>query len=314
MQFMIFVFAFVAALLTLEGLYNLLNQRKDPARVRSRLASLAARVGNVEAEKSESILRNRSTLHSLSIGKLLELDLLLYRAGSIMSVGRFLAISALLAAIGFLGVLALTQDSFRAAPALLIGILPLFWVRSKAKKRGQAFDAQLSSGLELVTRSMRSGHSLIAGFQMVSEELSDPIGTEFGIVAEEVRLGLELRDALGNLMRRIDNENLPYLTTAVLIQRQTGGNLAELLDRLSALLRERTQFSGRVRALTAQGRGSATFLALWLPFILAVMWMLAPDYLMPLVENRWGHYTLAAAFTLDGLAYFMALRIADVEA
>jgi tight adherence protein B len=161
---------------------------------------------------------------------------------------------------------------------------------------------------------MRSGHSLIAGFQMVGEELSDPIGTEFNVVAEEVRLGLELRDALGNLMRRIDNENLAYLTTAVLIQRQTGGNLAELLDRLSTLLRERSQFKGRVRALTAQGRGAATFLALWLPFIICFVWMMAPDYLRPLFENRWGHYTLAAAFGLDGLAYFMALRIADVEA
>jgi len=311
MQFMVFVLAFVAALLAFEGLYNIFNSRKDPARVRDRLSSLAARVGNVEAENGESILRHRSRS---SIRKMLELELLLYRAGSIMSVRRFLAISASLAAIGFLCVLALTHDSFRAVPALLIGILPLFWIRSKAKKRGQAFDAQLASGLELVTRSMRSGHSLVAGFQMVSEELADPIGTEFGIVADEVRLGLELRDALGNLMRRIDNENLPYLTTAVLIQRQTGGNLAELLDRLSTLLRERTQFSGRVRALTAQGRGAATFLALWLPFILAVMWMTTPEYLMPLIENRWGHYTLAAAFGLDVLAYFMALRIADVEA
>jgi len=149
---------------------------------------------------------------------------------------------------------------------------------------------------------------------MVSEELADPIGTEFGVVAEEVRLGLELRDALGNLMRRVDNENLPYLTTAVLIQRQTGGNLAELLDRLSTMLRERIQFAGRVRAMTAQGRGAATFLALWLPIIIGFMWMLSPGYLAPLVENRWGHYTLAAAFGLDGLAYIMALRIADVEA
>ncbi len=148
---------------------------------------------------------------------------------------------------------------------------------------------------------------------MVSEELSDPIATEFGVVAEEVRLGLELRDALGNLMRRVENENLPYLTTAVLIQRQTGGNLAELLDRLGTLLRERTQFSGRVRALTAQGRGAATFLALWLPFIIALVWFVAPDYIRPLFEYRWGHYVLASTFALDGFAYYLALRIADVE-
>jgi tight adherence protein B len=312
MQFMVFVFVFVAALLALEGLFELFNRRKDPARVKHRLSNLASRVGNVETENGESIIRRRGG--NSSIRKILELELLLYRAGSLMTVRRFLAVSIALAAVGFFGTYALTQDLLRSVPALLIGALPLLSIRSKANKRMRAFNAQLSSALELVTRSMRSGHSLIAGFQMASEELADPIGTEFGIVAEEVRLGLELRDALGNLMRRIDNENLPYLTTAVLIQRQTGGNLAELLDRLSTMLRERIQFSGRVRALTAQGRGAATFLALWLPFILCVVWMAAPDYLAPLLENRWGHYTIAGAFAIDGLAYFMALRIADVEA
>jgi tight adherence protein B len=311
MQFMIFVFVFVAALLTFEGLSELFSRRKDPARVKDRLSSLASRVGNVEVVGGESILRRRESSH---IRKVLELELLLYRAGSLMSVRRFLAVSAILATVGFFSVFAVTQDLFRSAPALLAGVFPLLSARSKASKRMRAFDAQLSSALELVTRSMRSGHSLIAGFQMVSEELADPIGTEFGVVAEEVRLGLELRDALGNLTRRIDNENLPYLTTAVLIQRQTGGNLAELLDRLSTMLRERIQFAGRVRAMTAQGRGAATFLALWLPIIIGFMWMLSPGYLAPLVENRWGHYTLAAAFGLDGLAYIMALRIADVEA
>jgi tight adherence protein B len=311
MQILIFVFAFVAALLALEGLSELFNKRRDPARVRKRLGNLASRVGNVEVESGESILRHRG---SSRIRKLLELELLLYRAGGSMTVARFLTVSASLAAIGFFIAFAVTQDSYRAAPALLMGFLPLLWARSKARKRMQAFDTQLSSGLELVTRSMRSGHSLIAGFQMVGEELADPIGTEFGIVAEEVRLGLELRDALANLMRRVDNENLPYLATAVLIQRQTGGNLAELLDRLSTMLRERTQFTGRVRALTAQGRGAATFLALWLPCIICAVWMLAPGYLAPLFENRWGHYTLGSAFALDGVAYFLALRIADVEA
>jgi tight adherence protein B len=279
--------------------------------VKHRLSSLASRVGNVDVENGESILRRRGNSH---IRKVLELELLLYRAGSLMGVRRFLAVSAALAAVGFFCAFAITQDSLRSMPALLSVFLPLILVRSKAKKRMGAFDVQLSSGLELVTRSMRSGHSLIAGFQMVGEELSDPIGSEFGIVAEEVRLGLDLRDALANLMRRVDNENLPYLTTAVLIQRQTGGNLAELLDRLSTMLRERTQFTGRVRALTAQGRGAATFLALWLPFIICAVWMMAPDYLRPLFENRWGHYTLAAAFGINGLAYVMALRIADVEA
>jgi tight adherence protein B len=311
MEFLVFVFVFVAALLALEGVTELASRRKDPVRVRNRLSNLASRVGSVEVEGGGSTLKRRA---SSKIRKMLELELLLYRAGILMGVQRFIALSVAFAVIGFLGAFALTHDSFRSVPALLAGALPLLWARSKAGKRMRAFDVQLSSALELVTRSMRSGHSLISGFQMVGEELPDPIGAEFGIVAEEVRLGLELRDALANLMRRIENENLPYLTTAVLIQRQTGGNLAELLDRLSTLLRERTQFTGRVRALTAQGRGAATFLALWLPFIIIVVWMVAPDYIRPLFENRWGHYVLAGAIGLDVLAYYMALRIADVEA
>ena len=149
---------------------------------------------------------------------------------------------------------------------------------------------------------------------MVGEELADPIGTEFGLVSEEIRMGLQVGEALDNLMRRVDNDDLPYFTTAVLIQRQTGGNLAELLDKLCSLLRERFQFKGRVHAMTAQGRGAATFLALWMPGIVVLLWFVAPAYLAPLIENDWGHAVLAGAAGIDLLAYYLALRIADVEA
>lgn len=309
MQFMIFVLYFVAALLALEGMTTLLRKRADPARVRTRLEALASRVAKVEFSEGGSILRTRGGLPSLHT-----LELLLYRAGMTIGVGRFLAVSAIFGGVCFGTVLLTTQDPFRGVPALLPALLPWVWVRRKASKRMKSFHEQLPDSLALITRSMRSGHSLVAGFQLVGEELSDPISTEFSIVSEEVRLGLEVRDALANLMHRIDNEDLPYLATAVLIQRQTGGNLAELLDRLSSLLRERAQFSGRVRALTAQGRGAATFLALWMPFIIGVVWLVAPGYLVPLLETGWGRATLAGAFGLDVLAYFLARRIADVEA
>jgi tight adherence protein B len=317
MQFMAFVLYFVAALLALEGLAALLRKRADPTRVRDRLTTLASRISNVDTEADEnsgagSILRNRGGLRF--VPNLLKLEVLLYRAGGTLTVNRFLALSLILGGSGFVVVYALTGDPLRAIPALLPGFFPLVWIRRKASNRMRVFAEQLPDGLALITRSMRSGHSLIAGFQLVGEELADPIGSEFGIVSEEVRLGLEVRDGLVNLMARIDNADLPYLATAVLIQRQTGGNLAELLDRLSTLLRERGQFAGRVRALTAQGRGAATFLACWLPFIVGVMWVTAPEYIMPLIENSWGHAVLGGAFGIDLLAYYLALRIADVEA
>jgi tight adherence protein B len=222
-------------------------------------------------------------------------------------------LTLLLGALGYTGA-TLWADPVRGSLGVLAGFLPYLVIRSMANKRTRRFEEQLPEGLELLTRSLRAGHGLGSGFHMVGEEMIDPIGTEFGLVAEEVRFGLDMRDALDNLTRRVANDDLPYFTTAVLIQRQTGGNLAELLDKLSTLLRERSQFYGKVRALTAQGRGAAAFLACWLPFISGVVWYTSPNYLEPLFEHRWGHAVIAAAIAMDVFGYFIARRIADVQA
>ncbi len=299
----------VTAFLAIEGIASLLSSRSDPARVRKRLESLADRVAQSDA--NASMLRKG---RGLQLPTLHGLEKELYRAGSGLTPSRFALVSVALALGGLGATYSLTADVVRGAPGLLFGFLPWVMVRRKARQRMRLFADQLPDALELLTRCMRTGHALGAGFQMVGDEMPDPIGTEFGLVAEEIRLGLELRDALENMMRRVDNDDLPYFSTAVLIQRQTGGNLAELLDKLGGLLRERIQFTGRVHALTAQGRGAATFLALWLPFIIVIVWLVAPDYLKPLLENDWGNMVLATAFGIDALAYFMALRIADVQA
>jgi tight adherence protein B len=306
---MVFVLYFLTGLLVLEGLSALLRTRADPARVKNRLRALAQKVAQADVE--ESILRSHDRLR---LPTLQGLEKLLYRAGGSLTVGRFLGLVAILGGGGFLAALLLTDSPVRSLPALLAGSLPWLFVRRTASKRMRTFEEQLPDALELMTRCLRTGHALGAGFQMVGEELPDPIGPEFALVAEEIRLGLEIRDALANLINRVDNEDLPYFNTAVLIQRQTGGNLGELLDKLGGLLRERTQFHGRVHALTAQGRGAATFLALWLPFIIGVVWMVAPEYLRPLFENDWGHAVLASAFAIDAFAYYLSLRISNVEA
>ncbi len=310
MRFGLIALYILTGMLALEGLSALFRGRGDPARVRKRLQALAKRVAQLDTAGG-SILRKGA---GLSFGNADGLARLLYRAGGPLTTRRFLLVSAGLAGVGFLATFVLTQDPWRALPALLLGVIPWLLVSRAAARRTRAFEEQLPGALELLTRCMRTGHALGAGFQMVGEEFDDPVGTEFGLVAEEIRLGLGIRESLENLMNRVDNDDLPYFTTAVLIQRQTGGNLAELLDKLGTLLRERIQFHGRVRALTAQGRGAATFLALWLPFIVLVVWIVAPEYLKPLIENDWGHAVLATAFGIDALAYFMALRIADVQA
>ena len=312
MHFALFALYVVTGLLALEGVSALLRARRDPARVRKRLHAIAQRVAQLDA-RGESMLRRGAGV-SLRLPSLVGLERLLYRAGGQMTAQRFVAMSAVLAVAGFVIAFALTHHIARSIPALLPGLLPWLAVRRTAAARTRAFEALLPEGLELMTRCLRTGHALGAAFQMVGDELPDPIGTEFGLVAEEIRLGLGIRDALDNLMGRVDNPDLPYFSTAVLIQRQTGGNLAELLDKLGSLLRERIQFTGRVRALTAQGRMAAIFLALWLPFIVALTWVVSPDYLQPLVDTNWGNGVLAGAFGVDVLAYYISLRISDVQA
>ena len=312
MHYALFALYIVTGLLALEGVSALLRGRRDPARVRKRLHAIAQRVAQLEAkEKDESILR-RGT--SLRVSGLAGLERLLYRAGGPMSAKRFVTLSAALAVAGFLVAFALTHHVARSVPALLPGLLPWLAVRRTAAARTREFEGQLPEGLELMTRCLRTGHALGAAFQMVGDEFPDPIGTEFGLVAEEIRLGLGIREALDNLTGRVENPDLPYFSTAVLIQRQTGGNLAELLDKLGTLLRERIQFHGRVRALTAQGRMAAIFLALWLPFTVGLTWVVSPEYLQPLIETDWGNGVLAGAFGVDVLAYYISLRISDVQA
>ena len=309
MIFLIYTMGFVALLFALEGGFSLLRRASTPTRVRDRLRRIAPQTAGASSDGG-SMLRSQAQHLGLEWGSL---KLLLYRAGAPMTVTRFVILSALLGGGLFLAAAWMT-DSVRAVPALLAGGLPWITVSRKARARMREFEEQLPDALELLTRSLKAGHALGSGFQMVGDELADPIATEFGLVAEEIRLGLEIREALENLGHRVDNSDLPYFTTAVLIQRQTGGNLAELLDKLGNLLRERQQFGGRVRALTAQGRGAATFLALWMPAIVALIWMVAPGYLAPLIENTWGHFVLGGAFLIDGFAYIIALRIADVQA
>lgn len=311
MRIELFVLYALTALLTFEALSSLVRRSADPTRVRSRLRALAHNVSEIETREGRSILRGSGSMGSRSLAA--GLTMLLYRAGGPLSAARFHFLSAALAGCSFLTVFVLTDSTARSLPALLFGLIPWLFLRRAAAKRMRRFEEQLPDALEMMTRSLRTGHALGAGFQMVGEELEDPIGSEFGLVAEEIRMGLELREALENLTHRTGNDDLPYFTTAVLIQRQTGGNLAELLGKLGSLLRERAQFHGRVHALTAQGRGAATFLALWLPFIVLVIWVVAPAYIMPLFVNDWGHAVLATALGIDVLAYYISLRIADVQ-
>ena len=233
---MFYVLIFLAVILAVEGFALMTRTGKaDPSRVRERLKALSPTQGGV-AQADGSVVRKQvaqgwfgTLMQRIPNGT--SLDVLLYRAGGPTTPARFMLFTILMGALGYL-TLTVIADPVRGSLGVLAGFVPYLLIRSMANKRTRRFEEMLPEGLELLTRSLRAGHGLGSGFHLVGEELDDPIGTEFGLVAEEVRFGLDMRDALDNLTRRVDNQDLPYFTTAVLIQRQTGGNLAELLDKL----------------------------------------------------------------------------------
>ena len=237
------------------------------------------------------------------------LELLLYRAGNPLTLSRFLGVSAgLAAAAGFLGVIL----GVTPAPALA-GFLPWIVVRQLKKRRMQAFDQEFPQALALFSRALRAGHSMTAALQMVGSELPDPVGPEFALVAKEIALGLSPATAMVNLQDRLDSSDLPVFVTAVLVQLETGGNLAEILDNLGSVIRERILFDGKVRALTAQSSMSAKILVV-VPFgIVGIMHVMNPIYVAPLFETDSGNTMLIAAFVMVTLGYLLCRRIARVD-
>jgi tight adherence protein B len=194
-----------------------------------------------------------------------------------------------------LGVLGATGSWLARVPwffapfaGLIVFFVPFGWVLNKRRVRLKTFAAQLPDALELVARALRAGHSLGAGMHVVAEEMPSPVADEFGRVYEEQNLGIPVEDSLRNICERVPNLDLRFFVTSVAIQRQTGGDLAEILDKIGYVIRERYKILGQVKALTAEGRLSGVVL-IALPFVLfLVMLHIKPDYVQTLWTDPLG--------------------------
>jgi tight adherence protein B len=196
---------------------------------------------------------------------------------------------------------------------LLFFSLPWLWVYQKRANRLKAFAAQLPDAMELVARALRAGHSLAAGLHVVAEEMPDPIAKEFRRVYEEQNLGIPLEEALKNLCERIPNLDLRFFVTSVAIQRQTGGDLAEILDRIGHVIRERFKILGQVKALTAEGRLSGVVLiAMPIGLFFLMLWM-KPDYIRLLWTDPMGIQMSVGAIILVIIGSFAIKKIVDIK-
>lgn len=201
--------------------------------------------------------------------------------------------------------------------ALVAGLglfsVPWLWLWNKRRTRLKKFAAQLPDALELVARALRAGHSLASGFHLVAEELPPPLGLEFGRVYEEQNLGISIEDALKSLCDRVPNLDLRFFTTAVIIQRQTGGDLAEILDKISHLIRERYRIQNQVKALTGEGRLSGVVL-IALPFVLfLVMLYINADYVSMLWKTDMGIKMSLFALVMQILGALVIRKIVNIK-
>ena len=200
-----------------------------------------------------------------------------------------------------------------AGVALVVFVLPILYLIRRRKRRLNKLVLQLPEVFELLGQALRAGHSLASGMQLVATEKSDPAGTEFGRVFQEQNLGLTIEEALKNLADRMDVLDVRFFVTAVLIQRQTGGDLAEVLDKIGSIIRDRIKLHGTVKALTAEGRLSG-YVLLALPVVVFLaMLKVNPDYAMVLLEHPQGQMMLTTAIIMQLMGWAMIKKIINIK-
>jgi tight adherence protein B len=254
-----------------------------------------------------------STVERL-ISRYLNLRLLFEQADVALSVPNFLLICAGLAAAGIvLPAAAGMNVLFAPLVGGFLAILPIIWLLMRRKRRLRKFAAQLPEALELIARALRAGHSLAAGMNLVASEMSAPIAVEFGRTFEEQNLGIPLEEALDSLTTRVPNLDLKFFSTAIILQRQTGGDLAEILDKIGHLIRERFQIWGQVQALTGEGRLSGIVLLALPPALFAVVYRMNPDYLMLLFTDEMGKKMLVGGVVMQLLGALAIRKIVNIR-
>lgn len=294
------VLVFVTVLLMLEGLYMLWRSYKGPEarKIEKRLQAFSAAVDRTPQAHlaKERMLSEVPWMQRLllTLPRAHRLDRFILQAGLDWTVSSFLLISCVLGVLGFFAVTVMVHQSLLVA--LVVGgclaVLPLLYLQRQRSRRLTRMEKQLPEALDLVTRALRAGHSFASGVQMIGDEMAEPIAGEFRMVADEVNFGVSLQQALTNLSERVPLTDLRYFVVSVLIQRDSGGNLTEVLGNLSRLIRDRLKLLARVRVLSSEGRLSAWILGL-MPFALAaLMNVFNPEFMAPLWTDPIGQSVL----------------------
>ena len=311
--------AFAAFLMSLSLTVPAFGAQRQAAR---RLRKRVEEIGETfEQPQITSLLREQYLRDLSPVERALEslpgmtsLRWLLLQAGSALPAYRLVLVCAGFAlAGGLLGWMILNHILFAGLFALSFGSLPLGYFSFRRKQRLEQFEEQLPEALEIMTRALRAGHPFNETLQLIAEDMDEPIASEFGTTFADINYGADVRSAFLSLLERTPSMSLTVMVISVLIQRETGGNLAEVLEKIAAVIRARFRFQRRVRTLSAEGRLSAWILAL-VPFVLFIMLMLSsPDYMPTLLNDPTGQRMIAATFALMVVGILWIRRIIRID-
>ena len=314
---LVFVIVAVAAF----ALFSIFDQRSAQARlIKERLAN--ERKAPERAPEDElALLRDEqlSQIPALDVllrrsARISDLQKMLAQAGMSLRAGNFLGFSALAGIAATLIAYFLSKRVEVAWFALLVGfVLPYGYASIKRNKRFEKFEELFPEAIDTLARAVRAGHAFTTALEMITNEVAEPIAGEFRQLYEEQKFGMPVRDALMNLTDRVPLVDVKFFVTAVMLQRETGGNLAEILDNLSYVIRERFKIQRQVRVYTAQGRLTMALLMGMPPIIVVVMLVLNPAFIHPLFADPIGHTLLVAGIALQTVGYFVIRKIIRIQ-
>jgi tight adherence protein B len=225
------------------------------------------------------------------------LQRLLLQADIYINPSSFLSLLGILGSAGLLLGVIIDSMLWGLALAVILILLPIMFLQWRKSRKTVMFEKQMPDAMELLARSMRTGHTLSGTLELVSQEIGPPLGTEFRITYEEQRLGLSISQALRRMGERVASRDLRYFVTAVLIQTEAGGNLAEILDNIGLIVRERLKLKGKIKSLSAEGRFSALILGLLPVAVFTVLYFVNHEYIMTLFREPLGVKLMAGGLT-----------------
>ncbi len=314
---------FVVTVLVIEMfLYSYrLMRHPDRAVIRKKLRKIPSDT-TVEGELDSGILRTRVFSDIPALNQLLSrvigitrLDRLIQQSNTRYPVGVFMLLALVLASTGFLTFFWYVTENRWVCVIIsaLLGAAPFLYLLHKKQKRMRKFQAQLPEALDMISRSMKAGHAFTTGMRLAADEFDDPLGTELSYTLDEINFGVSVPDALKSLVRRLNCKDLNFFVVSVILQRETGGNLAEIIEKLAHLIRERFKLLDKIKTLSAEGRLSAIILTC-IPFVVAgILYFKNPKYIMVLYTDPTGRIMAAVVLCMVILGIYIMKRIVNIK-